>query len=141
MKLNFEQASLEFEVNRRTLKRRLLSAGLVVEKGTTYTVAEVHRALTGADADLRTNIDRARLGKLTAEKDLLESELATLRRESIPADAVERTWAAVVIALRQAIWNFDAPEGDRRRWLLELRDLKVEDYFDKPDTNHEPESD
>ena len=139
MKLNLEQASLEFETNRRTIKRRLLSAGLVVEKGTTYTVAEVHRALSGADADVRTKLDAARLGKLEAERDLLEGELAALRRESISADVVERTWAATVIALRQAVWNFDAPEEVRRQWLGELRDLKVEDYFTKADAPAEVE--
>ena len=139
MKLNFEQASLEFGVDRRTLKRRLLSAGLKVGKGQSYPIAEVHRALTGADVNVRAEIERARLGKLTAEKDLLESELATLRRESIAADVVERTWAATVIALRQAVWNFDAPEEVRRQWLGELRDLKVEDYFTKADASAEAE--
>ena len=131
--LSLETAALEFDVDRRTLKRRLLSAGLKVGKGESYTIASVHRALTGADADVRTKLDAARLGKLEAERDLLEGELAALRRESISADVVERTWAATVIALRQAIWNFDAPETDRRQWLGELRDLKPEDYFTKAD--------
>ena len=139
MKLNFEQASLEFGVDRRSLKRRLLAAGLKVGKGESYTIASVHRALTGADVNVRAEIERARLGKLTAEKELLESELGTLRRESIPADSVERVWAATVIALRAAVWNFDAPEETRRQWLGELRDLNPDDYFTKADAPAEVE--
>ncbi len=128
---NLESAALEFAVDRRSLKRRLVGAGLKVGKGESYTIAEIHRALTGADVNVRAEIERARLGKLTAEKELLESELAVLRRESVPANSVEQTWSAVVIALRAAVWNFDAPEETRRQWLSELRDLKVEDYFSK----------
>ncbi len=139
MKLNFEQASLEFETNRRTLKRRLLASGLKVGKGESYSIAALHRALTGADANVRAEIEKARLAKLQAEKSLLEVELDTLRREVAPIADVERAWAGVVIAIRQAIWNFDAPEAVRRQWLGELRDLKAEDYFTKTTETSEPE--
>ncbi|NBR85380.1 MAG: hypothetical protein EBT61_07715 [Verrucomicrobia bacterium] len=129
MKLNLERASLEFGVNRRTLARRLEAAGLPVAKGTSYTIRQVFNVLAGRDENVLAEIDKARLANLQADAEIKLAELATINRESIPATQVLELWSATVIALKQAVWNFDAPEDVRRKWLSELRDLKVEDYF------------
>ncbi len=62
------------------------------------------------------------------------------RRQLVPIDDVGRVWDSVVIALRQAVWNFDAPEETRRQWLGELRDLKPDDYFAKADATEDDEA-
>ena len=124
-----EAGAEAFRVDRRTLRRRLIDAKLKVEKGARFTIAEIHHAMVGHDADVLKAIDRERLRNLTNDADLKAVELAALSRDLIPAADVHSTWAAIVIALRQAVWNFDAPEDVRRKWLGELRDLKVEDYF------------
>ena len=129
MTFSIEKAAEEFRVDRRSLRRRLIDAGLKVEKGAKFTIAEIHHALVGHDADVLKAIDRERLRNLTNDADIKGAELAALNRESIPTVQVVEAWSAIVIAIKQAIWNFDAPEEARRKWLGELRDLKVEDYF------------
>ena len=124
-----ESGAEAFRVDRRTLRRRLIDAGLKVERGAKFTIAEIHHALVGHDADVLKAIDRERLRNLTTDADLKAVELAALNRDLIPAADVHSTWAAIIIAIRQAIWTFDAPEEARRKWLGELRDLKGEDYF------------
>lgn len=67
---------------------------------------------------------------------LLEMEEKEKLRQLLPAADVERVWGGIMVAIRQSIWNCDAPEIDRRRWLDELKALKIEDYLTK-DTHEE----
>lgn len=128
-KFNLERASEEFATNRRTLKRRLMDAGHECPKGAVYSVAEIHRALVGQDADVLAKIDAERLRKLIAECETLETALARERAELLDAADVAAVWTETVVALRTAVWNFDAPEPVRRRWLLELREIATKEYL------------
>ena len=58
----------------------------------------------------------------------------------MPVADVQRVWGAVIVAIRQYIWNCNAEEIDRRRWLAELVDLKVEDYLTKEGAQDEDDS-
>ncbi len=122
IELTIEEAAAEFGIDRRTLQTRLTQAGCKPNENNKHTIIQCHRAIFG-------DIDGEKLRETRHRANLLELQEATLRRESIPAENVQREWSAVIIAIRQALWNFDAPEAVRRRWLGELRDLKVEDYF------------
>jgi hypothetical protein len=85
-------------------------------------------------------MDSEKLRETRHKANLLEIEEKEKRRMVVSIDDVGRTWDAVVIALRQAVWNFDAPEEVRRQWLGELRDLKPDDYFAKADASADDEA-
>ena len=74
-------------------------------------------------------MDGERLREVRHRANLLELQEQQLRRELVPVADVQRVWGAIVVAVRQYIWNCNAEETDRRRWLAELVELKVEDYF------------
>lgn len=127
--LTLEAAANEFRVDRRTLRRRLVDAGLAPGKGVTFTIREVYRALTGTDVETAAQIERERLRKLQGECETLELNLARERAELLDAADVAAVWTETVVALRTAVWNFDAPEPVRRRWLLELREIAAKEYL------------
>lgn len=129
MKLNLEKAATEFGVDRRTLARRLKDAGHAVGRGEEYSIKDLFSALNGVDADTARQIEAERLKKMTAERKLREAELGKLEGSLLDAGDVQRVWEAGFTGLRAAIWNSDAPEADRRKWLLELRNVKHEDYL------------
>ena len=118
-----ERAATEFGCARETLSNRLKRAGIIAGADGRWSTKQICAAVHG-------DLESEKLRNLRDDAEIKEFELGRLRRELIPAVDVHATWAAIIIALRQAVWNFDAPEAVRRRWLLELRDLKVDDYFD-----------
>jgi hypothetical protein len=75
------------------------------------------------------DMEGEKLRNLRRDAELKEIELARLNRELIAAEKVTEVWASVFIALRQAIWNCDAPEASRRRWLAEIQDINRDEYF------------
>jgi hypothetical protein len=129
MNLSLESASTEFGINRRTVRRRLVAAGLPIGKGKSYTLKQIFDALAGHDADVLAAIDRERLRKLTAESERIELDVAKASGEMLEMDKVQAVWAEWLIPLKQALWHFDAPESVRRGWLAELRDIPLGDYF------------
>ena len=118
-----ERAATEFGCARETLSGRLKRGGIVAGADGKFSTKQICAAVHG-------DLESEKLRNLRDDAEIKEFELGRLKRELIPAENVQREWFAVAIAIRQAIWNFDAPEAVRRRWLGELRDLKIDDYFD-----------
>ncbi len=129
MKLTAEKAASEFQVDRRTLRRRLEAAKLPTGRGEEYTIAQIHNALSGHDADVLAKIDVERLRLLTAQSERIEIEVAASNQELVPTANVLEIWGSVIVSLRSLIWNCDAPEADRRRWLVEIQTALREEYF------------
>jgi hypothetical protein len=75
------------------------------------------------------DMEGEKLRNLRRDAELKEIELARLNRELIAAEKVLETWGVVFIALRQAVWNCDAPEAVRRRWLAEIQDINRDEYY------------
>jgi hypothetical protein len=116
------EAACEFDIHRDTLSRRLKQAGIEPGEDGKWSTKQIAAAVFG-------DIDSEKLRVERHRANLLELEENERRRMLIPAHSVSETWGAMHVAIRTAIWNCDAPEADRRRWLGELRDLKIEDYF------------
>ncbi len=127
------EASSEFDIHRDTLAKRIKTAGIEPGKDQRWSTVQICSAVFG-------DIDSEKLRETRHKANLLELEEKEKRRQVVSIDDVGRTWDAVVVTVRQAIWNFDAPEADRRRWLLELRELKADDYFAKRDGADEDEA-
>lgn len=118
-----ERAATEFGCARETLSGRLKRASIVAGADGKFSTKQISAAVHG-------DLESEKLRNLRDDAEIKEFELGRLKRELIPAVGVHATWAAIIIALRTAVWNFDAPEAVRRQWLGELRDLKIDDYFD-----------
>jgi hypothetical protein len=117
-----ENAGSEFGCDSKTLASRIKRAGITAGKDGMFSTRDIAAAVFG-------DIESEKLRETRHRANLLEIEEQEKRRESIPAAQVLELWSATVIALKQAVWNFDAPEDVRRKWLGELRDLSVADYF------------
>jgi hypothetical protein len=117
------KAGAEFGCDPATLANKIKREGLLPGDDGMFSTRDICSAVFG-------DMEGEKLRNLRRDAELKEVELGRLKRELIPAENVQREWSAVIIAIRQAIWNFDAPEAVRRQWLGELRDLKIEDYFD-----------
>lgn len=118
-----ERAATEFGCARETLSGRLKRASIVAGADGKFSTKQICAAVHG-------DLESEKLRNLRDDAEIKEFELGRLKRELIPAVDVHATWAAIFIGLKTIVWNCDAPEADRRRWLGELRDLKVDDYFD-----------
>lgn len=126
------EAASEFDIHAATLAKRIKVASIEPGPDGKWSTAQVCAAVFG-------DMDSEKLREVRHKANLLELEEKEKRRQLVPIEDVGRAWDSFVIALRQAIWNFDAQEADRRRWLAELRDLKPEDYLRKEEA--EPDED
>lgn len=117
-----DSAGSEFGCDSKTLGARMKRAGIGPGKDGKFSTREVCAAVFG-------DIDSEVLRVKKHQANLLELEEQEKRRESVSVARVEEVWGAVFVALRQAIWNCDAPEVSRRRWLGEIQSINREDYF------------
>jgi hypothetical protein len=115
-------AAREFNRDRKTLSKRLRHANIMPGADGKFSTRQICAAVYGG-------MDGERLREVRHRANLLELQEQQLRRELVPVADVQRVWGAVIVAIRQYIWNCNAEEIDRRRWLAELVELKVEDYF------------
>ena len=127
------EAASEFGLDPATLAKRIKANS--IEPGTDgkWSTVQICSAVFG-------HIDSEKLRETRHKANLLELQERQMRRQLLDAADVGRAWEAIVIAIRQAIWNCDAAEEQRRKWLLELRDLKIEDYFTKSNGDEDAEA-
>ena len=133
LRWTMSEAASEFDLHAATLAKRIKTAGIEPSTDGKWSTVQICAAVFG-------DMDSEKLRETRHKANLLELEEKEKRRQLVPIDDVGRTWDAVVIALRQAVWNFDAPEEVRRQWLGELRDLKPDDYFAKADASADDEA-
>ena len=93
------------------------------------TIKGMFRYYRDGSANSNEQLTAEKIRETKARANLLEREDSVAKRESIDAEKVLETWSAVFVALRQAVWNCDAPEAHRRRWLAEIQGINREDYF------------
>ncbi len=123
------EAASEFDLHANTLSKRLKTASIEPGPDGRWSTAQICAAVYG-------DMDGEKLREVRHRANLLELEEKEKLRQLLPAADVERVWGGIMVAIRQSIWNCDAPEIDRRRWLDELKALKIEDYLTK-DTHEE----
>ena len=115
-------AAVEFGLDDLTLSKRIKTSEIVPGADGKFSTRQICAAVYG-------DMDGEKLREVRHRANLLELQEQQLRRELVPVADVQRVWGAVIVAIRQYIWNCNAEETDRRRWLAELVELKVEDYF------------
>ena len=122
VKWTIQKAATEFDCHAATLSKRLKLADIIPGPDGMFTTRQICAAVYG-------DMDGEKLREVRHRANLLELQEQQLRRELVPVADVQRVWGAIVVAVRQYIWNCNAEETDRRRWLAELVEFKVEDYF------------
>ena len=126
-------AAVEFGLDDLTLTKRIKTSEIVPGTDGKFSTRQICAAVYG-------DMDGEKLREVRHRANLLELQEQQLRRELVPVADVQRVWGAIVVAVRQYIWNCNAEETDRRRWLAELVDLKVEDYLTKEGAQDEDDS-
>ena len=126
-------AAVEFGLDDLTLSKRIKTSEIVPGADGKFSTRQICAAVYG-------DMDGEKLREVRHRANLLELQEQQLRRELVPVADVQRVWGAVIVAIRQYIWNCNAEEIDRRRWLAELVDLKVEDYLTKEGAQDEDDS-
>ena len=126
-------AAVEFGLDDLTLTKRIKTSEIVPGTDGKFSTRQICAAVYG-------DMDGEKLRDVRPRANLLELQEQQLRRELVPVADVQRVWGAVIVAIRQYIWNCNAEEIDRRRWLAELVDLKVEDYLTKEGAQDEDDS-
>ena len=126
-------AAVEFGLDDLTLTKRIKTSEIVPGTDGKFSTRQICAAVYG-------DMDGEKLREVRHRANLLELQEQQLRRELVPVADVQRVWGAVIVAIRQYIWNCNAEEIDRRRWLAELVDLKVEDYLTKEGAQDEDDS-
>ena len=117
-----ERAATEFGLARETLSNRIKRAGIIAGADGRWSTKQICAAVHG-------DFESEKLRNLRDDAEIKEFELGRLKRQLVEAEKVFETWSAVFVALRQAVWNCDAPEVYRRRWLAEIQDINRDDYF------------
>lgn len=91
-------------------------------RGEEYSLRDLHNAAVGGD------LAAERLRKLRAECDRLEHDIATKRREYVPAAAVKKLGEKFVVAVKNVILASPLPPEAQDRILVELAGLSKADW-------------
>ena len=121
----------ELDIDDKTLRERLIAAGIVAKARQLLRAKDVFRAVN-ARGDYEAN--RAR--REAAEAQLREMKLAQQQGLLLPRSDVEFVWSAGVEQARQILWQESSiPESTRRRILRALSEVKVEGIAGAVDAN------
>ena len=118
-----EQAQAEFGADSATIMGRIRQAGTLPGADGKYSTRQIALAVFG-------DMDCERLREKRHQANLLELEERRIKGEVFTASKVVAIWETHLVALRTAIWNFDAPEEKRRQWMDELKAVTVAEYQD-----------
>lgn len=124
-----EMAAMEFDINPRTLSKRLKQLGLepCLAEGKRFSTKQIRDAVHG-------DIDGERLGKTRAERELLEVELSKERGKVLVTADVLRVWTGMGYAIKQVIRGSSLSDSEKADCFRQLRELKKQDFIkDKPD--------
>ena len=89
-----ERASDEFNINRRTLSKRLKAASIDPAEDGSYSTAEITAAVFG-------DFQGEKLRKLREEADFYAIRNAQAKGELVPAEKVRQEWESIVLLVRE----------------------------------------
>lgn len=118
-----ESAQVEFGPDAKTIAARLRASGVTAGEDGKFSTRQIALAVFG-------DIDGEKLRLAHHQANLAEMEDKRQKGQLLDAAQVQSVWEQHLVALRTAVWNFDAPEDVRRRWMLELRTIPVAEYQD-----------
>ena len=120
-----DHAGSEFGADSKTISARLRQAGTAAGADGKFSTRQIVLAVFG-------DIDGERLREKRHQANLLEIEEKRMIGEFFDSKRVVQIWESQLVALRTALWNFDAPEVTRRRWMDELKAIAVAEYQENP---------
>jgi|GEM_PF-3373810 len=117
------QASVEFDLHKATLSKRLKTAGIEPGEDGKFSTKQICAAVFGDMDGEKLRVERHRAN-------LLEIEEKEKRNELVSVAAVDRVWRSYLIATRQHVRNHQKiPEDLKSEILLELREIPAQEYF------------
>jgi hypothetical protein len=117
-----EQAAAEFDINPRTLSKRLKQNGTEPAlEGGKFSTKQIAAAVFG-------DMDGEKLRETRLRADLLQVELAEKNRDLLARDEVLRVWSGVVVAMRQVVKGSNLSDTEKHECLRQIRELKVTDF-------------
>jgi hypothetical protein len=123
-----EKAASEFNINPRTLAKRIRTDGTEPGKDGRFSTVQICAAVYGA-------IEAEKLRKIMIEADLLAIDKKERTRDVVPTAQVLKAWEVILVGLRQKIMFAEKlTEDEKREMLLDLQTIPVDEYFrdDKP---------
>jgi hypothetical protein len=120
------RAAAEFGVDRKTLDRRIVDAGVKPStEDDCYSTAQIIAAVFG-------DLDAEKLRKMRAEADLAEMERDERARSLLAAEVVSAVWLDALTGLRAVVMAADVPKTTRAQLLKQLRDIPLNGYEKTP---------
>ncbi len=122
LKWTLEVASSEFDINPRTLSKRMKQGG--IEPAFEDRRFSTHQICAAVFGDM----DGERLRLVKAQADQAELDLAKARSVVVEADQVLRVFEDIAVAIRQVIKNSGLSDVEKQECLRQIRELNVEDF-------------
>lgn len=117
------QASVEFDLHKATLSKRLKTAGIEPGRDGKFSTKQICAAVFG-------DMDGEKLRETRHRANLLEIEEKEKRQELVAAAAVEKVWRSYLVAVRQHVKNHQRiPDDLKSEILLELREIPKGEFF------------
>lgn len=116
-------AATEFGKDVRTLAKLMSANSVVPGTDGLYSTHDICSAVYG-DIKVET------LGKVRAERQMIELKIGEMERNLIPVTAVQRAWEFIAVAIRQIVVHAERmPQSVKDSVLAELVKIPIDDYF------------
>lgn len=123
IKWNVESAAAEFDINPRTLSKRLKTSGIEPGEDGKFSTKQICAAVFG-------DMDGAKLREQMAKASMAERADKREAQELVPVANVDRVWRSYLIATRQHVRNHQKiPDDLKAEILLELREIPKGELF------------
>ena len=116
-------AATEFGKDVRTLAKLMSANSVAPGADGLYSTHDICSAVFG-------DIKVENLGKVRAERQILELKIGEMERTLIPAKLVEKAWEFIAVAIRQTIVHAERmPQSAKDSVLSELVNIPIDEYF------------
>lgn len=123
LKWALETAAYEFDINSRTLSKRLRQSAIEPAfDDDRYSTAQICAAVFG-------DYQGQRLRKLKAEAESAEMDLAIRKKDYLPTADVKRVWGGVIIAMRQIVKGSSLSDVEKHELLRQVREIDLKEYL------------
>lgn len=123
MRWTMQLAATEFGRDVRTLAKLMSANSVAPGTDGLYSTHDICSAVFG-------DIKVENLGKVRAERQILELKIGEMERTLIPAKLVEKAWEFIAVAIRQTIVHAERmPQAAKDSVLSELVNIPIDEYF------------
>jgi hypothetical protein len=119
-----EQACSEFDINPRTLSKRLKGLGTEAGEDGKFSTRQITRAVF---SDLE--MEQARLARVNAN--IKEVEEARVKNKVLDTEIVFGVWENIALSIRRTILTSGMTDAEKDSCLVELKSFGLSDYVDQ----------